>query len=277
MKLSAKNLDQISNGSTIKKGWCNMKRKMERNFTLIELLVVIAIIAILAGMLLPALGNARASAYKIKCMGNMKQIGTGMVMYAGDFKYYPTAKQSGYSLTNRNTWHWLIMPYVGMDANSPTASWAELGQRRESGVLRCPTLNFKSTMIDRNSYSMFGMGPLVTWYGLTPSILAYGSAGSTGIYCIMPNSRTKVELPPKPSTTVFVSEMGYVNGTNANDVVFQDAKQLGNEAQYIYNATNGDDGFTFAYRHNKRKSVLWLDGHAGDVGLNQLDNSGFLR
>ena len=82
--------------------------KQKCGFTLIELLVVIGIIAILAGLLYPALAKAKDRSRAIKCVSNEKQMGIGMLNYIEDYHYYPPGREAGVT-----QWDLCVGAYAG--------------------------------------------------------------------------------------------------------------------------------------------------------------------
>lgn len=106
-----------------------MNKKISERFTLIELLIVIAIIAILAGMLLPALKKARDASKSIVCKNKIKTIGLAYRLYLTD--YDGIAPYEDY-VTNYPTWMYHIMPYCGVPSDKLVGSMPFLEQ------LRCP-------------------------------------------------------------------------------------------------------------------------------------------
>lgn len=245
-------------------------RAKRSNFTLIELLIVIAIIAILAGILLPALTRARERAHSIHCINNLKQIGLGLAQYTGDFTFFPWPQDETQILpgTSEDGRWWNLMtglsdsgirigsPYLPIYRQHSSVNGSYLG-------LRCP-----KHAEQRTEHG----GPLPSHYivvGSSSSLwFADGAVGITGPLAAGQAGVVSPERVKKASAKVGVIE--YQLNRNEGGVGYI------SDGRYLFNSSEKRNDIGPV--HGRDAGALYVDGHAGMLdAVSELNAAGGSR
>jgi prepilin-type N-terminal cleavage/methylation domain-containing protein/prepilin-type processing-associated H-X9-DG protein len=227
-------------------GWWNSPSHPWASFTLIELLVVIAIIAILAGLLLPALSRAKAQAQATICRNHLKQIALAVFLYADDHEdYVPFAwwYNAAWDSADSNNFQTLLIPYVAK-ASFQSSTNTENSDFARS-VFRCPIRIRENHWRTYKDYPGFG-NPWKISYAMSQfTLVSYPP--------LVTSPRTaKLTSIPAPSQTLQVVDVSY---------------QLNHPA--VISLGQGGDGNTdVGYRHGEKHPdgsamLSFFDGHVG--------------
>ena len=261
----------------LKKCWLRRTWNSRSGFTLIELLVVVAIISLLAAILFPVFARARENARRTSCMSNMKQIGLGLMQYIQDYDGKWPNRCFGYGCYeagyvhqyNAGCYKWMdaIFPYVKSEQifNCPSDL---LSYRNAAGNA---TLQPYDYMYGKYRFGSYGANAMYTGTFGIPGFFRKEEQTSGGA-AQSPTADSSLEAP---STTVAITDsyaydsyypwmIHYEPGTTSPKIpVISRDSVTGN-----LHAVNVDQ------RHLDTINVLWADGHAKTMKIDQLFRAG---
>ncbi len=227
---------------------CNQK-----NFTLIELLVVISIIAILAGMLLPALNKARETARGISCVSNLKQIGTAMHMYVNDNKDYLPLREFQWMVSGSNyaqSYAAALFDYLEPGKTRFGTSHYRISPRFPK-LFECPT--FPEEPLTRREYSS------CVHYGCVMSVLV--KLNATTLQGTKINNSKAVKNPSHVVVLTDVKKNMDTAITNHFEVT-----NSSSPADYLLSSVY----YTPRVAHNQNVNVLFLGNNVSPVIYSKL-------
>lgn len=202
--------------------YLSCKRLQSKGFTLIELLTVIAIIGILAAILIPVVGAVRGSARTAKCISNMREITTAVILYADENDRFPAVGSLSIDVENPEDWiYWRDTRNMRL-RDSPIAPY--VGGHVSKELLRCPEDD--DDELDQRDYGFS--------YSMNGRI-----AGNTNLLNLAGSTNGRLENIPNPSRTAVIID-----------------EQSPDDGHYVPNPAN-----LVADRHQGKGTIGFADGH----------------
>lgn len=231
-----------------------------RGFTLIELLVVISIIALLIGILLPALSKARSSARQVECLARQKQVGLIYQIHLDEYKGYLIAPTAG-----GNLWSWYLSTKYPQGTNAPKSQYAPV----TNSTLICPEDAQAYGAASPNDYAFYKIEKGGS-YALNFDNYANGPGGG---WTAMGGARPTLDPGEDES---WRAERLLIIKAPAEHLTLWDTNgdrvaATSPSPQYRFSRGDYTTRLPDPERHGGSGNLLFLDGHAGSVPEGQID------